>query len=708
MSFVRAQSIVFASLFVAVLVLAPHRGLGQELTLETATPNPGCFDVVEFQIGGVGPVADPFDPAVAAVSLEVTSGQRTWSVPAFFSQSYERRRVGSGPAARDWFYPVGLPGWRARFACPEVGAYEAVAVQRDGGHRWASAPVTIRCRPSDRTGFVRVSLRDPRWLEFSTGQPFFPIGQNLAFIGSQQYVTVSRAEETFARLAANGANYVRVWTGCEDWALAIEARKSAWERSWERQSPVRPLPGNPDRRGVLLTNTSLAVRPSHDVALRPSTAYVVTGRVRGAAGKELRLEVQGTTSPNLRPSTPDTWSTFRHEFRTSAQEHWLSGMRFQPAGTGAAWLDALSLQELEGGPELLWEADVNRPTRGWYNPLDAFWLDELLRAAQHHGIHLQLCLLTRDLYMGSLRDADSADYTRAIADAKSTFRYAVARWGAFTSVAAWEYWNEIDPGLPTDRFYTELGEFLESIDPYRHLRTTSTWGPSPKDCRHPKLDLADVHFYLRPADRGRLRDEVEAVLDRARWLREHAPGKPAHQGESGLADDQWRITGEMQRSAELVDFHNMLWASALSGTTGTALPWWWERLDQRNHYPLYRPLRRFLADVPWSGGEVQPFVGTAAEERVRLVGLRTRTQVWLWCFHREAAWRHVVSEGRSPGVMQDAEFELSDWAPATARVEWWDTRTGEVLGADRVVVEQGRLTLRLPAFTRDVAGRIRE
>lgn len=301
------------------------------------------------------------------------------------------------------------------------------------------------------------------------------------------------------------------------------------------------------------------------------------------------------------------------------------------------------------------------------------------------------------------QDPSSAAYDRAIADARKTLRYAVARWGAFTSVAAWEYWNEMDPRLPTDRFYTELGEFLERTDPWQHLRSTSTWGPSPKDCRHPKLDLADVHFYYRPADHVRLRDEVEGILDRARWLREQAPAKPALQGECGLADDQWRLTDEMKRSRELVDFHNMLWASALSGTSGTALAWWWERLDERNHYPHYRPLSRFLADVPWTGGEVQAFTAETAGNAVRVVGLKTPRAAWVWCFHRTAAWKHIVTAAQTPPPVRGAQLVLDGLADGNCRVEWWDTRTGEVRATGSAQVRDGRVILTVPEFTHDLA-----
>ena len=61
----------------------------------------------------------------------------------------------------------------------------------------------------------------------------------------------------------------------------------------------------------------------------------------------------------------------------------------------------------------------------------------------------------------------------------------------------------------------------------------------------------------------------------------------------------------MKESLELSDFHNGLWASALSGASGTAMFWWWERLDQRNHYHHYRPLADFVADIPWTTAGLQ-------------------------------------------------------------------------------------------------------
>ncbi|MBM3883612.1 MAG: DUF5060 domain-containing protein [Verrucomicrobia bacterium] len=682
-----------------------------QLVLVSSNASFGRFAKIDFRVQVDRTYTNPFEPEEVDLTVQFTRpGAAPMTVPAFWAQPYERQVLDSSGRPRDWLYPLGQPHWHARFAPSEPGPYQAVAVLADRFGTRRSDPVTFTCVASPARGFVRVSRQDPRFLELSTGEPFFPIGQNLAFIGSGQYVTLAKAESIFAQLAAHGANYLRLWTCCEDWALAIEARKSAWGRSWDWRPPLVPMPDPPQPGLQCLTLTparpTLEVNPSHPVALRPTTGYQFTAQIRTEPGATVRLDVGGTVVEPPHAGDHLAWRPLRHNFVTAPDQRWLPTLRFRLAGEGAAWIGPVSLRETDGGPELLWETDVNRPRRGFYNPVDCFMLDELLGAAEQHGIYLQLCLLTRDLYMDALKDPASPEYNRAIADAQRGLRYAVARWGHSPFVAAWEYWNEMNPNLPTDRFYTELGEFLERIDPYRHLRSTSTWGPSPKDCQHPKLDLADTHFYLRPTDRGRLDDEVHAILDRTRWLRDQAPAKPAFLGEFGLADDRWRLTDEMRRSRSLVDVHHALWASALSGASATALAWWWERLDDRNVYPLYRPLSRFIADVPWTEGRLEPASVTLDADRFRAVGLRAGDRVWLWLFDRAAAWSRVVTEGHPPTEVHDAHARLAGLSAVNFRVQWWHTREDRLIRSESLSATNGSLDLIAPPFTADVACKV--
>lgn len=689
------------------------RGPARAVRLQASQTTVGRWEKIVFDLAAPTDYANPFDPEQVDLAIELRAPDGAeLVVPAFFYQPYQRELLGTGPRARSWVYPAGPPGWQARFAPGQIGQYRAVAVLRDRRGTLRSAPVTFRVRESNRKGFLRVSRRDPRWLEYSNGEPFFAIGQNLAFIGEGQFVTLSKAEEIFGKLSANGANYLRIWTCCEDWAMAIEARKSAWCRSWGGRGPIVPMPNGSDETARLCVKwsgeagTTLEVNPSHNVALRPRTPYVLSARVRTDDGARVQLECAGRRLDAPLSSAAPGWAEARLAWTTGPDERWLGRTLFRLESAGTAWIDGVSLREASGGPELLWEADPNRPARGVYNPIDCFMLDEIVAAAERNGLHLQLCLITRNLYMDDLKDPKSPAYDRAVGDAKNLLRYAVARWGYSTSVAGWEYFNEQDPGLPTDRFYNELGEFLEQVDVYGHLRSTSTWAPSPRDMRLEKLDIADLHFYLRPDDYKRLPHEAAAALDRATFLRQHAPAKPALLGEFGLANEQWQPTEEMQHSHEVIDFHNALWASALSGTSGTALFWWWDRLDPRDHYPHYRPLATFLRGVPWTTAELKPAQVKAAGGKLHVQGLCGRDRAYLWLFDPDASWASVVVQGRTPGEVRGATIELDGLAPGKYRVFWWDTYEGKVVAESPLSSSGGTVTLAVPAFRRDIACRI--
>ncbi|UCD49542.1 MAG: DUF5060 domain-containing protein [Phycisphaerales bacterium] len=654
----------------------------------------------------------PFDPCEVEVDLLITGpGGQSLVQPAFFCQDYERQdRVRDGKTIA-WYYPVGSGSWKARFTPSEMGSYTLQARLRDRRRQRTSDPVQIRCVPSERKGFVRADPTVPRFLAFSEGQVFFAIGQNLAFVGETQYVNVPKAEAIFAQLATNGANFLRIWTCCDDWAIAVESPKSAWTRSWTRESPVVTWPRTArptSRKCVQLKGpdgTSVTVSPSHPVALRPNTSYVLAGQFLADGATRFRLQVgEQTWELPAESASTSGWQMFSERFATGANDYWLGRTSLSLIGEGTVWLDALSLQEAGGGAELLWEADVNRPIRGTYNQLDCFMLDRLVEAAERNRIYLMLCLLTRNLYMDNLSTDGSLAYRVATEDAKKLMRYAVARWGYSTSLAAWEYFNEMDPGKPTDRFYAEMGAYLDRIDIHHHLKTTSTWHPSPRDCRLAALDVAQVHHYLRPRE-GDFKNEVQAIVDKVEFLREHAPNKPALIGEFGLATEKWGLSDYMKRDTEGIHVHNSLWASAFSGTSGTALLWWWEQLDIQQAYRHYRPLAAYLTDVSFTG--LRPADISSSDDHLTVLGFQGNDSAYLWFFNENATWWKLVAEKRQPETIGGAAVEIRGLLPSSYDVQWWDTDKGKTQRIDEITTDDGVLHLTVPSFSHDIACKIR-
>src|SRR3990172_2203163 len=272
-----------------VLVLAggnPANDAAREIAIGVSKAEVGKYEKLELSIETGQRYENPFDPQEVELTIQISSPSgKTFVLPAFFCQDYERRQMNQGRTRENWFYPINGGVWRARFAPDEIGAYSAAAKLRDKNGTPQSSSIRFECTASKNRGFLRAGRSAPRFFEFSEGEPFFVIGQNLAYISGGQYVNLTKAEEIFAKLSENGANFLRIWTCCKDWSMAIEARKSAWGRSWGGNWPIVPMPGseaaaNP-RKCVKIEGgdgASIGVSPSHEVAVRPNTRYVLSGR----------------------------------------------------------------------------------------------------------------------------------------------------------------------------------------------------------------------------------------------------------------------------------------------------------------------------------------------------------------------------------------------------------------------------------------------
>ncbi len=698
---------------------APGKSAGPSANLSVEQPTltleanrVGRFEKIEMRIDWPREYRNPFDPAEVRCDIELTgpNGQ-TLLLPAFYTQPYRYETIPRAGKPAAWLYPEGKPQWRARFATAIEGRWTARAVIADQHGTARSDPASFDVVASARRGFLRPAKADPHYLQFSTGEPFFAIGQNLAFIGAGQYVDLPRAEQIFGRLRSNGANFLRIWICCHDWALAIEAEKSAWRRSW---SSTTNLVAHPDRaaaaepsRVVRLagkTGQAIAVDPSHPVAIRPETAYLLSAQIRSDNGATVRVELGGKSAVI---NADRSWKPLTLRFTTGPNERWLDRIRLVLGSEGEALIDSVSLREDQpDSAELLWEAAPNRPMPGTYNLLDAAMLDRLVEAAEREGVYLQLCVVTRDLYMKHLKDPQSDAYKRAVEHAKNLMRYCVARWGYSTHVAAWEYFNEIDPGLPTDVFYQQVGDFVAGIDPFARCRTTSTWHPSARDCRHPQIDLPQVHHYLRPTLGDSGHDESAAVVHWARFLREHGPRKPGLIAEFGLADDKWGLSPLMKEDERLDHFHNALWASALSGTAGTAMFWWWEQLDRQDGYQHYKPLAAFMAGEPLGIEPVSPIQPAANLPRCRVLGLRGTHRVLLWLFDTDTNWHRSLVEKKPPERVSEVQIRLTGLTAGKWKLQWWDTRTGKPFAERTISVSGQETALTAPAFERDLAAKL--
>jgi hypothetical protein len=262
----------------------------------------------------------------------------------------------------------------------------------------------------------------------------------------------------------------------------------------------------------------------------------------------------------------------------------------------------------------------------------------------------------------------------------------------------------MDPGKPTESFHARLRGYLDRVDIYEHLLTTSTWHPSARDCESDQLDIAQLHHYLRPSEDD-FADEVSAIVRKTAFLRKHAPRKPALIGEFGLATDKWGLSDYMKQDTEGIHVHNSLWASVFAGNSGTAMFWWWDQLDRQDAYRHYRALSLYLADVSFAGlTTVQTRVGADA---VQVLGYRGDDRAYLWFFNSSATWWNLVAQKERPGMVYETTVELDGLVPGVYHVEWWGTREGKAIQTERIVAQEGTLRVTVPSFHGDIACKIR-
>jgi hypothetical protein len=75
-------------------------------------------------------------------------------------------------------------------------------------------------------------------------------------------------------------------------------------------------------------------------------------------------------------------------------------------------------------------------------------------------------------------------------------------------------------------------------------------------------------------------------------------GKPHYVGEIGADASGPRA----EQDPEGLQIHDPLWMSVATGSSGTAMPWWWDSLiASKNLYPLFGAIASFTKGIDWPG-----------------------------------------------------------------------------------------------------------
>lgn len=780
-------------------MIAPHAGRGAIVALAMAAvcaaggqpsgpairavtapaapvPQFGLMELAVDLDAGEARVYYPFGPddgythpdgiTVDAVVTEPSGAVRV--VPAFYYTPYTLTDV---DGQRDVLGIDGASGWRVRFTPRAAGAHRLAIRATDARGTTTSTPVTVTVTPSARRGFVRVSTRDSRLLEYDDGEPFIPIAEGRQWAPSDARRASSYAD-AFARDAAAGVNLTRIWDQNDSFNLSIEGADPVWTPKWSQFSAALgiALDGAHDGRRAARfrgqeTRTDGYVQA---VAVRPSTRYRLSGWIRtdGLSGDGAMLAAGPGDPANPGPQrTPPVrgsadWAQVQTEFTTGPGERWTAVWAGAVRSRGSAWFDDLSLVAVAGdqvnaisdpGFERHFpKADAGNdpedpavaagvPKGTAINQWSAFQLDRILAAAEAQGIAVQLCSHA-DVYWTWDATVNDGDYARDngyragwldprhLGYWQRSYRYRIARWGHSTALLAWEVWNEhgtIDVPSELQTFYQRLGSFVAATDPYRHPFTTSQGSQtySPGFWASTPTDLVNYHDYIttenarhEPALAGDGAAFVYRLADGlvADWPAGTAP-KPIIWGEIGTlktwdVDDPRLSTG----AAATLTRRQFLWAGLLGPALTSPIDWQTVAKAEST-----QALRAFLTGEPWTSAGWRPFATPDLEPRaatplpapaarVRVIALVDRGGTRLLGWVQHRDATWVnLVAGRKAQPIAGG-FTTPDLAAGAYVVEWWNTRTGVIAASRRRDHRGGPMTLTWPTpLTDDVAVKVK-
>lgn len=255
-------------------------------------------------------------------------------------------------------------------------------------------------------------------------------------------------------------------------------------------------------------------------------------------------------------------------------------------------------------------------------------LDHMMELCESLGIEVMLCMGA-----GEAR-TDERFFTsdEAKAEHRNRLRYIIARWGYSTSLAMWEFFNEIDniqfrqrgkpiPHEAITQWHAEMAKYVKGLDPFGHMVTTSISHRDVKGMNDvPDMDINQKHIYCNTRDIPGTISGYEA-----------AHGKPYIIGECGY---EWDWSKNFNDFADGMDwdFRKCLWYGLVCPTPVTPMSWWWEFFENRGMMRYIKPVREISDLMLESGkGEFDPLSLTAPD--VEMYAVKCGPKVFVYFFN---------------------------------------------------------------------------
>lgn len=294
----------------------------------------------------------------------------------------------------------------------------------------------------------------------------------------------------------------------------------------------------------------------------------------------------------------------------------------------------------------------------------------------------------------SSRDFFTSEEANRLYDAR--LRYLVARYSAFTSLFAWELFNEIELISGVDinllnSWQRKKSELIKSLDPYEHLVTTSyanpIYVPSWHDWEFDGYDFVQKHIYISNA---------LPIID-IDGKRLFSLTKPYIVGEIGLD-----FRGELEEQDPLgIAYHNAIWCALATGYAGTPASWWWDSwVEDYNWYRHLLPVSELTKIFDFAQLEAR-FENASIHSlsaKLEAFGMRGKKSALIWVHDKRSQWHSEQTENFHE--VSDAVLIPYDLC-GKYFIRVFNTWSGKVI--QESIVKGCAPTIKLPTFSRDIA-----
>jgi len=271
-----------------------------------------------------------------------------------------------------------------------------------------------------------------------------------------------------------------------------------------------------------------------------------------------------------------------------------------------------------------------------YNQKDSYQLDWIFNYAKSKGINIMLCLFSHSSW-GNTNYCSNAWAERnpfnsdnggpistpfeffsnsvAINKTKKLLRYIISRWAYSTNLVAWELWNEVyqievfNPQItPPSNYLTNINDwhanmynYIKSIDPYKHLITTSYGAGINNDnyAGFSVMDFTQSHDYKNPIE-----TDFQNYFYQTALYSTYLIDKPYMSGEWGFDPSVYMDYFDPNG----FELHNSLWSSSFSTSLGAVSNWWWDYyINKQNLFHMYKPISEFMNSLSTPSNLFHPY-----------------------------------------------------------------------------------------------------